>query len=110
VEISTLHAKVLEAKGFAVHCLDFLSLSPETLEPVDCVVMNPPFADGRAKSHVQHAARFVRSGGRLVAVLPASMAGKPILGGYSHSWSQPYENAFAGTGAVVVILTAQRVN
>jgi 16S rRNA G1207 methylase RsmC len=36
------------------------------------VIMNPPFANGQEVEHVLHAWRFVKPGGRLVAVMSAS--------------------------------------
>lgn len=66
--------------------------------------MNPPFAGGRAQMHVEAAARLLSPGGRLVAVLPASMRGKDLLPGFDHHWSSVFENEFAGTSVAVVIL------
>jgi hypothetical protein len=37
------------------------------------------------------------SGGRLVAVLPASARGKDILPGINATWSREYKNEFSGT-------------
>jgi len=38
------------------------------LEPVDAVVMNPPFANGQDIEHITHAFSMVKPGGRLVAI------------------------------------------
>jgi len=43
-------------------------------DPFDAVVMNPPFANGAAVDHIVHALGFLRPGGRLAAVAPASVA------------------------------------
>jgi len=114
VEVSPLYCGVLRAKLPEAEIVegDFLAWAPQQTRQFDRVVMNPPFADGRAEAHVQAAATRVAQGGRLVAVLPASMRDKRILGawtGWTCRWSAPIAGAFAGTSAVVVILVADRV-
>lgn len=109
VEISPLHCKVLQAKGFETICYDFLSYAEQVTTPrfTKCV-MNPPFSDGRAKAHVIAASTQVVSGGRLVAILPSGFRNKNFLQGWEMSWSEVYENEFEGTSINVVILTADR--
>jgi predicted RNA methylase len=51
---------------------DFLTMSPAPT--YDRVVMNPPFARQADIRHVQHAAMFLRPGGRLVSVMAAGVA------------------------------------
>ncbi len=107
VEISALHAKVLEAKGYKVAQKDFLQMTAP--EAFDRVVMNPPFSDGRWQAHLEHAAAMVKRGGRLVAILPSGARHKDVLGaGWTCSWSSLYDNEFAGTSVSVVILVADR--
>lgn len=48
---------------------DFLTFPPEAL--YDRVVMNPPFARQADIAHVQHAWKFLKPGGRLVAIVSA---------------------------------------
>lgn len=108
VEISALHCAVLQAKGHTVHHADFLAWAPG--QPlVDRIVMNPPYSEGRWQEHLNAAAGLVNpTGGRLVAILPASAKGKDVLPGWDLNWSRVHENEFAGTSAAVVILTAAR--
>ncbi len=109
VELSPLHCAILRARGFSTVQADFLAWAGEQApQSFDRVVMNPPFADGRARAHVEHAADLVRPGGRLVAVLPASMRGSELLAGFEHEWTRVYENEFAGTSAAVAVLAATR--
>lgn len=112
VELSPLHCAILRARGFNTVEADFLSWA-EVLFPAqmfDRVVMNPPFADGRARAHVEAAAGLLRPGGRLVAVLPASMKDKPLLGaGFAHEWTAPMKGEFAGTSVSVTVLVASRI-
>ena len=108
IEISPLHCAVLKAKGFKTVEADFPRWAEATAEHFDCIVMNPPFSEGRAKVHVEYASTLVRDGGRLVAILPASMRGKAFLGErWALDWSPIYPGEFAGTGVAVVILRAR---
>lgn len=59
------HGIVLVAEG------DFLSVRPRPA--YDRVVMNPPFARQADIDHVRHAARFLKPGGRIVAVMSAGV-------------------------------------
>lgn len=103
IEISEIHCKVLESKGYYTIQADFLKWSGETF---DRIVMNPPFSEGRWQAHIQHAASLLADGGRLVAILPASAKGKDVLPGFDLHWSPVYDNEFAGTSVSVVILKA----
>lgn len=107
VEISALHCAILKARGFDTVQGDFIEWA-KTAKKFDCVVMNPPFSEGRAQLHVSTASALVKPGGRLVAVLPASMRGKDVLPGWSLTWSGVYSNEFDGTGVSVVIVRADR--
>jgi Domain of unknown function (DUF4942) len=104
IEVSPLHCKVLESKCHNVTQADFLAWSGE---PVDRIVMNPPFSEGRWQAHLLHAATMIKPQGKLVAILPASARGKSdMLPGFDCAWSAPYDNEFPGTSVSVVILQA----
>lgn len=45
---------------------DFLRLSPEDFEPFDYVLMCPP---AHSEDHIRHAMKFLKPGGKLVAVV-----------------------------------------
>ncbi|MNO78545.1 hypothetical protein D3C76_696900 [compost metagenome] len=108
VEISELHCQILKAKGHATMQVDFLKFS--SAKPFDRILMNPPFSEGRWQAHLQHAASMLAADGRLVAILPASVKGKPVLHGFELEWSGVFANEFAGTSVDVVILTATPIN
>lgn len=48
---------------------DFLTIEPERFPPFDVVVMNPPFTNRQDIDHVIHAMKFLKPGGKLVAVM-----------------------------------------
>lgn len=56
----------------AVHTGDFLAIEPQDAKH-DRVVMNPPFSRQADARHVLHAYRFLKPGGRLVAIMAASV-------------------------------------
>ncbi|MDT0618509.1 DUF4942 domain-containing protein [Salinisphaera sp. P385] len=104
IELSQLHCQVLQSKGLETRCQDFLAFNEGAF---DRIVMNPPFSVGRAREHLRHALTLLAPGGRLVAILPASMAGEPLPPEFQPNWSEIHANKFAGTSAKVVILTAE---
>lgn len=103
VEISELHCKILQAKGFHVEHADFLQWRAGSF---NCIVLNPPYSEGRWQSHIEHASTMLRTNGRLIAVLPASAKGKDVLPGFTLTWSRVFDNEFAGTSTSVVIMKA----
>lgn len=105
VEVSELHCQVLRAKGHNAVCADFLAWADGCEERFDRVVMNPPYSQGRWKSHVEKAVSLLAPKGRLVAVLPASARGKVLARGLSHTWGPVFANAFEGATVDVVLLT-----
>lgn len=52
-------------------CKDFLTVA--SVREFDRVVMNPPFSRNQGIAHVLHATKFLKPGGRLVAILPAGV-------------------------------------
>lgn len=108
VEVSALHAKILEQKGHTVHHGDFLAFAEGCQQRYDRIVMNPPFSLGRWQAHVEAAAGLLAPDGRLVALLPESARRSLELPGFKLVWRGPYENQFAGTSVSVVMLTATR--
>lgn len=56
------------ARDAGVRCFDFMQVWP--VDDYDRVIMNPPFSHGRWYKHVLHAYKFLKPGGRLVAIIP----------------------------------------
>jgi protein-L-isoaspartate O-methyltransferase len=67
VEINQPLSDLLKKQGLPIICGDFLEQN-ENLGQFDRVVMNPPFANGQDVRHIQHALKFLKPGGRLVAL------------------------------------------
>jgi predicted RNA methylase len=62
--------ETLEGEHFVVHA-DFLAVEPDPT--YDLVLMNPPFSKRQDVKHVNHAAKFLKEGGRLVSVMSAGV-------------------------------------
>ena len=72
-ELLDPHRAELARLGFEVAGSDFLArLTPRTdAEAFDGVCQNPPFEKGADIQHVRHAARFLREGAKLAAIVSA---------------------------------------
>lgn len=70
IEYHPARASVARSKGHPVLTANFLE-HPATPE-FDVVVMNPPFYGRHYVKHVQHAMKFLKPGGTLVSILPAT--------------------------------------
>lgn len=69
-EVDPVRAAMCEAKGHRVMRMNFLETVPDAR--FDRVVMNPPFYGRHYAKHVRHALRFLKPGGTLTAILPAT--------------------------------------
>jgi len=70
IEYHAKRAAEAKAKGHAVLVANFLECPPRA--EFDAVVMNPPFYGRHYVKHVRHALKFLKPGGTLVSILPAS--------------------------------------
>lgn len=118
-EILDANYKALKEKGYLGVCTDFLSMSSvEHTDRFDRVIMNPPFSvagDRRADiTHVGHAWKFLKPGGRLVSIMSAGVSfrtDKKTAG--FREWVEWHageillnpENAFKESGACVNTVT-----
>lgn len=103
IEVHAGRAAEARAKGHAVLTGNFLE-QPARPE-FDVVVMNPPFYGRHYVKHVRHALKFLKPGGTLVSILPATAH-------YDHKeldgrWSDLPQGSFseAGTNVPTGILT-----
>ncbi len=70
IEYDAARAVIAKSKGHAVHVGNFLETAPQA--KFDKVVMNPPFYGKHYAKHVEHALKFLKPGGQLVAILPVT--------------------------------------
>lgn len=77
IEYHPGRADTCRQKGFAVHTGNFLEVPPAA--KYDAVVVNPPFYRTTWAKHVQQAAEWLKPGGRIIAILPATAEGSKLL-------------------------------
>lgn len=102
IEYHAGRAAEARAKGHPVLTANFLE-HPAAAE-FDAVVMNPPFYGRHWVKHLNHALLFVRPGGVLVAVLPATARYDHELAvpdGFRFDWSDLPVASFADAGTNV---------
>lgn len=80
---------------------DFLTIDPETCNPVDRVVMNPPFHMRADIKHTLHALRFLRPGGRLAGLCLDTRHREEALRPLADTWEPIPAGAFASEGTRV---------
>ena len=102
IEVHAGRAAEARAKGHAVLTANFLE-QPARPE-FDMVVMNPPFYGRHYVKHVRHALKFLKPGGTLVSILPATA--RDDHGELDGEWVDLPVGSFseAGTNVPTVIL------
>ncbi len=107
VEVDRARAEAAKSKGHSVLCANFLETVPPLIashpggSPVqfDAVVMNPPFYGKHYAKHVRHALRFLKPGGTLHAILPATARyDHGLLDDLTPIWQDLPVGAFAESG------------
>lgn len=96
-EYDSERAEIARAKGHSVMTANFLEVAPNPR--FDAVVMNPPFYGQTYKKHLDHAMGFVKPGGVLVSILPASA--KYDHNTYIGTWYDLPVASFASSGTNV---------
>lgn len=97
IEYDAARAEQARAKGHSVMTANFLQVAPDPR--FDAVVMNPPFYGRHYKLHLDHAVKFLKPGGVLVCILPATAH-------YDHGttigrWTDLPVGSFASSGTNV---------
>lgn len=106
VEINAALGGRLDADRRAVVIGDFLQCTPETLwGSFDRILMNPPFANADDIKHIRHALRFLKPGGKLVAICangPRQNAQlRPLVEQHGGEWENLPPDTFAESGTAV---------
>lgn len=111
------HAKLPKGSLPAWTTYDFLKINPDWTDvKFDRVLMNPPFRGGYDIAHIQHAHRFLKPGGRMVAISSPSwqfrtdrkfVEFRDWLGTLDHDVDEIPEGSFAvsGTNIRTLMLT-----
>ncbi|TXH55687.1 MAG: DUF4942 domain-containing protein [Desulfurellales bacterium] len=111
VEVDRARADATRAKGHKILCDNFLRVDTSMgWHSFDIVVMNPPFYGKHYAKHVRHALRFLKPGGTLTAILPATARyDHGLLDDLNPSWTDLPVGAFAesGTNVCTTICTIQ---
>lgn len=112
---------VLAAKGYPLVGEDFLETEPSC--HYDAVVMNPPYEKLQDADHIMHAWKFLRTGGRLIALMsPGAFHQETAKAKSFRAWFQAYglscedlpdgafdgPDAFRRTGVKVRLVTGTR--
>lgn len=74
VELSPTLAELCRDQGITCETADFIKWAGLHVQFFDRVIMNPPFSNGCAVEHVRAAYDLLVDGGRLVAIMPESIA------------------------------------
>ena len=90
-----------------VYTADFLTWAPDA--PVDRIAMNPPFNNGSDIEHIQHARRFLKPGGRLVAICANGPRQQAQLRPDAETWIELPAGTFTGTNARAAIAVFELV-
>jgi len=102
VEIDRDRAMACKAKGYGIIHGNFLEVMPNPDLIFDLVVMNPPFYGRHYAKHVRHAMRFLKPGGKLIAILPATARyDHGILDDMRPEWHDLPVGSFAESGTNV---------
>lgn len=99
IEYDAGRASEARAKGYTVQRANFLDVPPDST--FDLVIMNPPFAGRHWRKHLEHAMRFLKDKGQLVAILPASAWYDGHLSGIEGRWRDLPVASFADSGTNV---------
>ena len=114
IELNHTLADMLGRSGLAgtVRYVDFLDCGDE-LGRFDAVMMNPPFAKGADIAHIRHALRFLKPGGRLVAICGNGPRQRdqllPLVEDSGGTWEELPHDTFkdAGTSVRTVLLSIE---
>jgi 16S rRNA G1207 methylase RsmC len=111
VELQACNVEVLKGLGFSPVQSDFLTHQPK--DEVDRIHINPPFARQADIDHVLHAWSMIKEGGRLVAIMAASVtfrnnakavAFRNLVECHGRMWDNP-DGSFKRVGTQVRTVT-----
>lgn len=86
--------------GWTITCADFLECNGD-LGTFDRIIMNPPFTDAADIKHILHARKFLRPGGRLVAICANGPRQREKLQPLALEWIDLPADSFKASGTSV---------
>lgn len=101
VEISTTLADSVRKLADIVHNFDFLEMHLVRDSRYDRVLMNPPFSNGSDIKHIKHALRFLKPGGKLIAICANGPRQRRDLMPISTYWEDLPQGTFKEAGTMV---------
>lgn len=109
IEINHALATALSAKpsptAQRIICADFTATLASDHQKYDVILMNPPFANGSDISHINHARKFLKPGGRIVAICANGPRQNAALKPIADTWRELPAGTFAGTNVNTALLT-----
>lgn len=113
IEVDSTRAQIAKDKGHKVLEMNFLETLPEA--KFDRVIMNPPFYGQHYMKHIEHAMKFLKAGGTITAILPATAAyDHGTLDKYNGTWQKAWRDlpvgAFkeSGTNINTIVFTYRK--
>ncbi|MHA1572910.1 MAG: DUF3560 domain-containing protein [Alphaproteobacteria bacterium] len=95
--------------NFCIENADFLECNGN-LGTFDRIVMNPPFANGADIKHIRHAQKFLKPGGRLVAICANGPRQRAAFMDIAEHWEDlpagTFKQAGTNVNTALVVLTA----
>ncbi len=82
---------------------DFLAFTVDVMGPFDGVIMNPPFQRWRDIKHIEHARKYLKPGGRLVAICANGPRQRKQLMEEADHWEELPAGTFEGTNVNAAI-------
>ena len=102
-ELCSILTKKFPSYKLQVRQADFLEIIPPETEVMSFprIVMNPPFKNGDDIKHIKHALKFLRPGGKLVALCASGPRQRKELMSIADHWEDLPEGSFKSSGTMV---------
>ncbi|HDY7668924.1 DUF4942 domain-containing protein [Vibrio vulnificus] len=112
-DINALNCAVVAGLGYSVERKDFLDYANETSDRFDWIIMNPPYLNQLYWTHLKAAMSLLKSGGKVVAVVPQSVKGKEseLPSDITMTINYEVKEQFEGTGVLnIAVITLEKSN
>jgi protein-L-isoaspartate O-methyltransferase len=108
-DLCSLLGRTFPSWKLQARCKDFLEVT-DFMGQYERILMNPPFHNGADVVHILHALKFLKPGGRLVALCANGPRQQAELRPLATNWEELPEGTFAeqGTNVRAALMTVQR--